>query len=91
MAKLTDYENPISGERGSITNVGHIGSMVLGGVVLLAVWGLAQSVWNSVRRVLPGPAQAAFSGSGVMPAATKPTVAAASAPASSGPSVNLLV
>lgn len=55
VAKLTQYTNPISGKKGDILNVKQTGAMVLGGIVLLIVWGLAQRGLALIRAFAPSP------------------------------------
>lgn len=54
MAKLGDFTNPVTGQRGSITDLGGILSMVKGVVVLLAVFGIGSWLFGTVKRMAPG-------------------------------------
>lgn len=56
MPKLTTFTNPISGTRSSLFNVGNLLSMVLGVVVLLAVFNVGTNLFNRARRFVPGQA-----------------------------------
>ncbi|MBX6773020.1 MAG: hypothetical protein IRY83_14925 [Chloroflexi bacterium] len=52
MAKLTDFENPISGDKGNIFDLHQLWQYALGGVVVLASFGVASWLYNRVRAAL---------------------------------------
>jgi hypothetical protein len=77
--KLGDVKNPVTGQNISLSP-GNLLSMVLGGVVILALFGVVQRVFGIVRGAVPGAA--GWMGSGA------PFVRPAEQP--SGPSINII-
>ena len=53
--KLTQFQNPVTGQRGNILNLGNLWSLALGGVVLFMVWGLASNLFGVFRGFMPQP------------------------------------
>jgi hypothetical protein len=52
-AKLTDYRNPISGQKGSLTNVGDMFGLVKGAVVLMLVYAAGAWLLAKIRGAVP--------------------------------------
>lgn len=74
MSKLTDFENPLSGKKGSIFSFSDWWSLVLGMMVILIVaWG-GQKLASTVTGNLPGGVGAGFA---TNPMGTNPAVPAA--------------
>jgi len=53
MAKLTEFENPFSGKKANITDIGTIWSMVLGVFVMFFVFAMGQKVAGTVSSKVP--------------------------------------
>lgn len=53
MAKLTEFQNPFSGQKGSIFDIGQLWSMILGVFVLFLVFALGQNVARRVSGAVP--------------------------------------
>lgn len=49
MAKITDYKNPVTGQKGNIFNVKDIWSQVLGVVVIFFVYSLGRQTSNFIE------------------------------------------
>ena len=59
--KLTEFQNPLSGTKGSVTDVGGLWSLVLGVGVILLVFNIGQKFASAVAGKLPGGMSAGFS------------------------------
>ena len=74
MARLDEFENPVSGKRDRLTDIGNWWGMILGAGVLIIVWRLSNQLVNMVGRFVPfggllgGPAAVS-----TKPASTAPT------------------
>lgn len=49
MAKLGEFTNPLSGQKGSIFNLGQLASMILGVLVLLVTFGAGTWLYNKAK------------------------------------------
>lgn len=84
MAKLGDFTNPLSGSKGNVFNIGQMGSMIIGVVAMLAAFGIGTFLFNSAKRLAPGPLGGMLGQSNIFnPAAPPATVTSA------GPAVTL--
>jgi len=59
--KLTQFTNPLSGEKGSVFDLGKMWSLVLGVGVILIVLNLGQRIAGTVAGKLPGGISPGFS------------------------------
>lgn len=53
MAKLTQFENPFSGKKASIFDIGQIWSMILGVFIMFFVFAMGQRVAGTVSQKVP--------------------------------------
>lgn len=60
--KLTQFENPLSGQKGSIFDIGKLWSMILGVGIILITINIGQRFASGVAGRLPGGVQPGFSG-----------------------------
>lgn len=54
LAKLGDFTNPLSGNKGSVTDIKGLWSLVLGAGVLFVIFNLGQKLAYAVTGKLPG-------------------------------------
>lgn len=78
MARLDEYENPVSGKRDRLFDLGNWWGMILGAGVLAIVWRLGNRLVDTVTRVVP------FGGFLAGPAAAASSKPAPSAPSNAG-------
>lgn len=54
MAKLTEFENPLTGKRQSLFDLGGMWSLILGVIVLLFITGTGQNIARTISNKVPG-------------------------------------
>lgn len=54
MMKLTEFVNPISGQKGNLTDLKGLWSLVLGVIVMFAVFGTGQMLTRKIQSKVPG-------------------------------------
>lgn len=71
---LTQYENPVSGEKGNLLNLRDWWGMILGAGVLVVVWRLGNRLVDAVTRYVPfGGVMGAAAAASSKPAAAAPS------------------
>jgi hypothetical protein len=58
--KLTEFTNPLSGDKGNVFDFGKLWSMILGVGVLLIIFNVGQKMASTVAGRLPGGVKAGF-------------------------------
>jgi hypothetical protein len=54
VAKLTEFQNPISGKTGNLFDLGNLWQMILGVVVFMGVFAVGEKIAGSVNGKIPG-------------------------------------
>lgn len=60
MPKLTSFENPLTGKKGSLTDIGGLFDLVKGALVVIGVYFVASTLLGRIRSIVPAPMAAAL-------------------------------